>query len=586
MSTRVRFGVDPKLTAILGESYTSSERALCELVDNAWDADAEKVTISLPAPLTDDPIVIDDDGTGMTPAEVKGIYLRIANDRLSRSKDSRTAGKLRIVKGRKGIGKFAGLAAASIMTLCTRARGTATEIRIRKNQLMVAGSEKDLEKVDLPIVTKTVDSTDHGTTVTLTGLDQNKQFPTPEKLKQLLVREYGRETSFKITVNGEPIAVADIGGECKQTTFEVPTVGNVTVSWTITDRPLPKGEAGLVFKVGGKVVGPPSFCGIDENPDIPSKIVSRIYGEIEADGLDKHVTADWMNIIENSLPHMIIKTQVRDKVTEHISKHCRNEISLSKARLEREYKAKIEKLPENRRQYASEAVERIIQKYFPEGDDKVKLLVGLMLDALSFDDYFKVCQSIAEASRGDIVLIADCLDQFGIVDIAVMGRQAKRRLEFLDSLEAMVRDHETLEAQVHQAFEHNLWILGPEYSLIASNKTLANILRDFCDKEFARRKSAERPDLFLGRSLRGPKLLIEFKRPSIAVGRVDEAQAKSYRDKLSASHGAIDVIVLGGSVDATMSNYYDESHLKFRSYMDVIAEARDTLRWVISPKEF
>jgi len=51
---------------LLAEGYGSSEAALKELVDNAWDADAETVRIDRPAPMTQDPIMIDDDGSGMT----------------------------------------------------------------------------------------------------------------------------------------------------------------------------------------------------------------------------------------------------------------------------------------------------------------------------------------------------------------------------------------------------------------------------------------------------------------------------------------------------------------------------------------
>src|SRR5690606_38566362 len=74
-----RFKVDPRLATLLGEGYRSSEHALKELVDNAWDADAAHVSITLPAPMSADPIVIVDDGSGMTEAEVRGEYLVVAN---------------------------------------------------------------------------------------------------------------------------------------------------------------------------------------------------------------------------------------------------------------------------------------------------------------------------------------------------------------------------------------------------------------------------------------------------------------------------------------------------------------------------
>ena len=39
----LRFQVDSRLATLLSQEYSSSERALKELVDNAWDADAERV---------------------------------------------------------------------------------------------------------------------------------------------------------------------------------------------------------------------------------------------------------------------------------------------------------------------------------------------------------------------------------------------------------------------------------------------------------------------------------------------------------------------------------------------------------------
>ena len=40
MSKPAHFTVDPRIASILGEHYTSCERALRELIDNAWDAEA------------------------------------------------------------------------------------------------------------------------------------------------------------------------------------------------------------------------------------------------------------------------------------------------------------------------------------------------------------------------------------------------------------------------------------------------------------------------------------------------------------------------------------------------------------------
>ena len=72
---KARFQVDSRLPTLLSQEYSSTERALKELVDNAWDADATNVRVALPRPMTDEPIVVEDDGTGMTEEELRRHYL-------------------------------------------------------------------------------------------------------------------------------------------------------------------------------------------------------------------------------------------------------------------------------------------------------------------------------------------------------------------------------------------------------------------------------------------------------------------------------------------------------------------------------
>jgi DNA topoisomerase VI subunit B len=70
----------------LSENYRSSEQAIKELVDNSWDAEAENVWVTIPKPeiFTKEPIIVQDDGSGMTNREFTKEYLVIANGRLSK----------------------------------------------------------------------------------------------------------------------------------------------------------------------------------------------------------------------------------------------------------------------------------------------------------------------------------------------------------------------------------------------------------------------------------------------------------------------------------------------------------------------
>ena len=171
MENLTRFRVDPLLIKVLSETYRSTEKALKELVDNAWDADATTVHVTLPAPMTRNPIVITDDGSGMVPSEVEQTYMVVADDRRSRSGDL-TRTYRRQVKGRKGIGKFAGLMAANTMEMETKSRGQRTYVKIPMSALKPR--EADLETVHVPIhVSNDCDPDDHGTTITLSDLIQS-----------------------------------------------------------------------------------------------------------------------------------------------------------------------------------------------------------------------------------------------------------------------------------------------------------------------------------------------------------------------------------------------------------------------------
>lgn len=573
-----QFRVDPRLASLLGEGYRSTEQALKELIDNAWDADAENVWIDLPSPMTDEPIVVRDDGTGMTEREVRREYLNIADDRRSR-RGVTTTGKNRPVKGRKGIGKFAGLVAADIMDLETQANGTLTKLRVIKRDILDA--HRDLEKVDLPVETADCDGDSHGTLITLSQLNPKLSFPQPEALKELLALEYGRERDFVIFVNEVALAHQDIPGQKFSATIDLPNAGKVVVNFTIMDTPATKAQAGIVMRVGGKIVGRPTFLGLDEDRELPSRLLRRVVGEVEADSLEADVTADWGAIIENSLAYQEAREWVRDQVGQQVRQTFKGDVKAQLNRRKNFIEQRLANLPEHRRQFARQQLERVLQKFYGEAEERIDTVVSLMLDAMEKDEYWQVCQSLQHCDFADVAALASALECFGLVDLAVMAQQAKRRLELLDYLDRLAANPRTLEREMHKALDTNMWVFGQQYSIMASNKTTARIIAEYCSKKFQGQRANKRPDLLLSQNVLGRYLLIEFKRPSITVGREDEAQAKEYRDDLTPDLGPMDILVVGGSVDPSMSAHYAENTVQFLSYGAVISNARTALNWLL-----
>lgn len=543
MSQTAHFLVDPRLTALLGETYRSSEVALKELVDNAWDADARYVRITLPAPLSSEPVVVQDDGTGMTAGELRGEYLKIASDKRTRTGE-RTRALGRKVKGRKGIGKFAGLTLANEMTIETVARGKRASLTVSREELV--SLELDLEAVPLRFEEQDAPDAPSGTTVYLRQLKTSLNFPTPDRLREVLIFEYGREDNFTVFVNGVQLSIDDIRGVSTSTETDLDCSGPVALSFTIAEGKAPRAP-GIIVKVNGKSVGRPQFFGLDEDEEVPNKLLKRVYGEINIDGVEDQVTADWGALLENSKVTEAVTAFVAEKVKAGLRGAHASMMNMQKARLQLQINRRLAELPEHRREFARKALEQLLLRYYEESTERVEVIVEVALDAMEHDAYWAVLESIRAASDVDVHALSQSLNQFGLVELAAIAAQAARRGTFLDYLDKLIDDPSTTEQQVHKALETNLWVLGRTYALLASNVTLSTLVQKLCDdRQFA----SERPDLLLTEAHDGRYLLIELKRPSLAINRDHITQAEKYRDYLMPRLplSRFDVLMIGKSL--------------------------------------
>ncbi len=394
----IHFSVNTRLTRLLGETYRSSEAALKELVDNAWDADAQNVWITLPAPMSSDPIIVRDDGSGMTPLEMRNEYLNIASDKRSRTGE-RTPVLKRKVKGRKGIGKFAGLSLANRMDVLAVARGRKCSLTIDK--LVLAENENDLEAVPLPFLEDDAGKAHAGTTITLSGLDSRLNFPTPDRFREILVHEYGREYAFKVFVNGAQLSVDDIPGVTREVEQTLTQAGSVRLKFTIADGKKAPKSPGIVLKVDGKVVGKPMMFGLEDDEEVPIKLSQRVYGEVDVEGNDHFVTADWGGVVENSKAFQQIQSHVKSIVKKGLKESHSRDMNLQLARLKKQLDARLKDLPEHRRRYAEEALHRILQRFYRESEERIATIAEVALDAMEHDAYWVVLDRINSTDRTD-----------------------------------------------------------------------------------------------------------------------------------------------------------------------------------------
>lgn len=575
------FKVDSRLSSILGNGYTSCERALRELVDNAWDAEATHVRISLPGILTKDPVVVEDDGHGMKEKELRYEYLNIANPRLSR-KGERTPNLNRLVKGRRGIGKFAGLVLADIMEIVTSADGIETSLVVDRRHLQKG--DVDIETIPLSIATKTCAMNKHGTTVILRELNPRLSYPSEEALLETLSYDYGKETSIEITINGNRVNNYNVQGKTFSQKIDIGNNRFAEVKYTIADKPLPQRKAGLILREGNKAIGRPNFFGLETDELISARLRNRIVGEVVVPHGSLELTASGADVLEGDKVLKAVSDAICPEVSRNLQQTHAREFNLAKARWQREINDRLALMPESRRAIVKERVERLVSRSYQEGEkqERITALVNLVMDALEMDEYWTVCHTIEDSDKSDVFSFAKALHDFGLADLAFVATQARRRLTFLHGLAVMALNKDTLESQMHNALADNLWVFGPQYSVMASNITLKRIVEEYIGEKYCGKDAKDRPDLLLSASADGSRLLIEFKRPSITVGWDAEAQAKKYADTLGAKLDIVPTIfIVGGEVDPKMREEYKNPKIKFFSYNGLIAQAETELNWLI-----
>jgi hypothetical protein len=194
------------------QMYESPVNAIAELVSNAWDADAENVTITLPERLEyGTEVVFKDDGIGMTPQECQDRYLYVGNNRRGNDPTARSDLKKRHVLGRKGIGKFAGFGIASVMRVETISQktGERTVFELRLDSIM---GEEYIGKGGKTIKVLEYEGEDeerkkkHGTTITLYELKIERKvrsdFPKSMARRFMLLQ---RQSGFTVMINGAPL---------------------------------------------------------------------------------------------------------------------------------------------------------------------------------------------------------------------------------------------------------------------------------------------------------------------------------------------------------------------------------------------
>jgi hypothetical protein len=271
--TSIRVTVDKSHVVVIGEKlYAESIELIRELVNNAYDADAEEVRVTVEP----DRIEIEDNGSGM---DYDGLtqYFNIGSPEKVSHDRSPVFHRTRI--GMFGIGKFASLAAARRFEVFTRRGDFCARVVFDKDAWAKSGDDWCI-----PLDIRPADErSGFGTTVTLSAL--HRSFDPAEVEQRILTGTPLRAPHFQVLLNGHAVTPRSLTGS-RLTVLEGCPFGVVHGEVVIVPSTAADArDMGIECRVRGVLVRRELF-----GMETWGREATRVRGEVNADFLP--VTSD------------------------------------------------------------------------------------------------------------------------------------------------------------------------------------------------------------------------------------------------------------------------------------------------------
>lgn len=315
---------DPKTIEHLGiKMYSQLPSAIAELIANAYDACASKVSIRLIAEEERKEIIVSDNGDGMSFDEVNKKFLVIGRNRRELGEDTSSCG--RIVTGKKGLGKLAFFGIGKIITIETCKDGSKTTFILDWDELIHTSGEPYKPKYSLDKCSMK----DKGTTITLSRLKRKSGFDI-DSLSKSLAKLFNFPDDFMVLLQLNDCEIIEITNKLKyegiteefewslpdwleeKKLTEYENHREIKGKIITTEKPLKPGMRGITLFANGRMVNKPEFFGSSES----SHFFSYTTGWLDIDFVDNweqdvistnRQSLDWENPKTNELRIFLTK---------------------------------------------------------------------------------------------------------------------------------------------------------------------------------------------------------------------------------------------------------------------------------------
>ncbi|HTV84068.1 MAG TPA: ATP-binding protein [Dyella sp.] len=540
----------------LGKIGYDGETALTELVANAWDAGASRVSIIIPEDAGSS-LTVEDDGHGMTADNFRARWMKLGYNRIKNQGSGvefppERADQHRIPFGRNGVGRHGLLCFASQYEVETWRGGDATTfvINTRNNPSPFYIERETRSK-----------KTGHGTRLSVVV---ERHLPDPLSVYKILAGRFVHDPQFTVVVNGRSVPLAQHEGLLNTEVLRVGSGSTVVAHIVDTTKAAQNTRyQGIAFWVNRRLVGTPRWAvGTTPVLDGRSRFAKRYAVVIEADGT-------WAPFVEQDWLRFKAEPEV-DRLFSEVASYVHRQVEALSASFVEENsedalmrnREEFRNLPTGAKVEVAQFTHALVADHPSIAPEALAKAVRAVIQLQSGRGGIRLLDKLMHLDETDIEGLDRLLEQWTVQDALVVLDEIDARLSVISAIEKLAKDPATDELHtLHPLITQARWLFGPEFdsSEYASNSTL----RTVAEEVFGSRKAdttfqnpRRRPDLVIlndatisltaTTTFNGTDhlacmrdvLLIELKKGHSTIGRVEMQQAEGYIEDLM-SNGAL-----------------------------------------------
>jgi len=517
--------------------YDKVSSVVAELIANAFDADAERVRIELPAydkyldSLAKDhssgddqvKIVVSDNGIGMTVEEVNEFYLKIGTNPREDSK----RGELTKIKGRKrmghkGIGKLAPFGICKKIEVITA--GGNKEKRNGQTGFIISHFILDYDEINAPTDKPYYPKLGHldgtisqntGTTIILYSFF-HKMIPDKETFQRQISRLFLPLTDFKIEIenrqDGSTTQVdefqVEIEEDTKKIIDEVITVkdngGLLPVKgWVARSKhPYKNSEmAGIRIYARGRLAAVTRDFGINAGFTGELTLRSYLVGFIVADWIDEE--KDEINDLTNTGRQDIQWDSEKGRAFQEwgvkFLKKFSADISptwsertsnlfMQVTNFENRAKEKYGSYPEIEKtaisfaKLMSRSIDReIVEKpNEPNNSEYLNRLADFSLAMAPQRTVLEKLSKVLESGISTLDAMVSLFNDASMAEAEALGEVARSRIAAIDKLNELIQEgKDSEEKDLQKLIEESPWLIDPQWTMLQANQSFKNMKDNF-----------------------------------------------------------------------------------------------------------